>query len=63
MSTSTNPLAPNPETNIDNPGFRNPPIAPEEPQEDPGRGVPIGEPDEDEDEDEGQERRADDRPM
>ena len=41
MATSNNPLAPNPETNIDNPG-----ILPDEPQEDLGKGVPLGEPDE-----------------
>lgn len=47
MAASGNPLAPNPETNIDNPGLPNPPLAPEEPQDGPHQGVPIGEPDED----------------
>lgn len=47
MAASGNPLAPNPETNIDNPGFPNPPIPPEKPQENLSKGVPIGETDED----------------
>lgn len=47
MAATGNPLAPNPETNIDNPGHPNPPIAPLEPPEEPGQGVPIGEPDDD----------------
>ena len=60
MATSGNPLAPNPETNIDNPGQSNPPLIPEEPQEDLSKGVPIGEPDE---EDEREKRQPADGSM
>ena len=41
----TNPLAPNPTTDIDGPDVF-PPIEPE-PNEDLGTGVPVGEPEED----------------
>lgn len=61
MATSNNPLAPDPETNIDNPGLPNPPLVPEPPREDPGHGVPIGEPDESEDE--LKKKHPDDGPM
>jgi hypothetical protein len=61
MATSGNPLAPNPETNIDNPGLPNPPLAPEPLREDPGQRVPIGEPDEGEDASE--KKHPDDGPM
>jgi hypothetical protein len=47
---SSNPLAPNPETNIDNPGFEEPDY--QEPLEDPASGeLPEGDPEDDEDDD------------
>jgi hypothetical protein len=45
MATSNNPLAPNPETDIDNPEVHqhNVPIVNVEQEEDLGAGVPVGE--------------------